>query len=147
MLDLLLTEDHETAAEAALHLSYSMSLTPAIATRVADAVTQRLSSTSTTQPLQIKRKNSSMSVDYSHKVVEYAQASMVSSYTNATAISLQHDVWSDPSGETNRDVVLGMLKPEHRTGWIHHQHTGVVLPLSARTDHFTEPNRLVDYFF
>lgn len=143
ILNMLLDDSSASAAEGAIHLSYSMSLTPEIARWVTATGTATFGAAINGQVTAANNK-ANVSGTFHPRTINTIRELLTSTFNNTAAAAAR---WGTLSGQVQtdfRDRHIAILKPAHRAAFVHHETTGILLPLSASTDHFTEPNRYVN---
>ncbi|KAF8993752.1 hypothetical protein BDQ17DRAFT_1252430 [Cyathus striatus] len=138
----------EESAELAVHLMYSASLTGAGESYVRRCV-QRIYGEGSSDSgdmtfhctLRTRGRGKLASVQ-PMMAVKKPREMFLSTFGLDKAIKSFHGTLLDPAREDDRDLLLDGLKPPHRLALSHFWHTGVLLPFSARTSSFTQPNRL-----
>ncbi|KAI0084571.1 hypothetical protein BDY19DRAFT_530222 [Irpex rosettiformis] len=133
----------EEAAELCLHLQYSASLTQEQAKYVFGRIADLFSGGEMDGcHKEIKLRGGGtlyISFDDVREIVDM----ITSRYPISKARRSMDSVMLAPSRRDYVDRYLFALHPPHRVGEMRLRRTGVLLPFSASTGHFTEPNRLL----
>lgn len=149
----------EEAAELAVHLMYSSSLTGPMAILLSRYI-DTIYDVSNMEPIVLDHGTPLMDpvVVTSNFVTRgkgklrsnqtVAGARLVpemfrSNYTLGTALRSMHGVMLSPKREDYRDRYVAGLQPAHRLGFLHFRKSGVLVPFSTDITRFTEPNRCV----
>lgn len=138
---LLSVENKKEAAESALHILYSASLTSEMSRLVTAATTRLLKATRSTSSIRASSGNSNISANYDATTVADISKQLGSKFNQKAAVAERRRVMLDEAHSNVRDRYMHPLKPAHRLGYLKYRTQGMLLPFSFQDMHFAEPNR------
>jgi hypothetical protein len=131
----------DEAAEGALHLGYSASLTPEMAGYLAATTHRLLDSFDVKTTLVAERGGSSLEVIYPPVIWEEIREQLSSAYDHKTAATRRCRVMLAKERLDYRERHIMALKPPHRLSFVRHRSTNILLPYCVSDERFTELNR------
>lgn len=134
----------QEAAEAAIHLMYSSSLTREIADHLQHSLENILNNDNafggSTFDLSIQGNSRLTSVS-NPTIVSFLHTFMTAVYSRSAATQSRDGVMMAPCRIDYLDRHLSLLKPTHRLSFLRNRKTGILAPFGADVTHFTEPNK------
>jgi hypothetical protein len=135
------------AAELAVHLMYSAALTPAMAEYVRKCTETIYGSHGAQSGEWNTRGAGKIRSLQRFSDLQVAFQMLRSQYKLSDALASMHSMLLAPGRVDYRDRHLSYLEPSHRVSFSRFRRTGVLAPFSADVNHFTEPNRWVEWIF
>ncbi|KAF9461091.1 hypothetical protein BDZ94DRAFT_1168287 [Collybia nuda] len=145
VLSALLSPEYsiEDAAELALNLMYSTTLTPSMSSSLSQ-IKQHLSNIPPSQIIDVPTTGKgSIQALVRPQDLESTLGMLRSSYDVRKARQGYHNIMLSPERKDYRDRYMAALKPGHRLGFSKFRESGVLAPFSLDISDFTEPNRLL----
>jgi hypothetical protein len=142
--------DDDANAELAFHLLYSAAVPKENALALSVVVDELMKSA----PAHLERDDQysfrrqlpqcgSISASFPFHVLAEVVTMAWSDYSWPVAREAMNQVMLAPTRIDYRERALSLLRPGHRSAFMHYRTTGVIMPFGADTGAFTEPNRYV----